>query len=350
MPAYDQNLSVPLLLRIRRSLTFLGVFFAIAVAAHKTLTGCTWLDAVYFFVITVTTVGYGEVSTISAEQKLLTIAIILIGVFGVGYTVALIVQSMVEGQINQALGARRMEQEIDQMKGHAIICGFGRIGRTIAAELARRKKRYVVIDSNQEVADLARTELGELVVVGDATDEETLLHAGIERATTIVIGLRSDSDNVFLTLTARNLNPTLRIIARGEQAATEKKLRQAGADQVVLPAVIGGRRMAALVTRPNAAEMLENFTNHEKIDVELEELLIPPSSPLVGATVRDTAARQRHNLMIVGIRRAGGSMVFNPDPDDRFEADDTLVVMGRSGDVESFQLAQRLACEGRGQS
>ncbi|MEO1498251.1 MAG: potassium channel protein [Planctomycetota bacterium] len=336
-----------LLLRIRRSLTFLGAFFATAVLAHKWLHGGSWIDSIYFFVITVTTVGYGEESTLRAEEKLLTIGIIVVGVVGVGYTVGLIVQSMVEGQINQALGARRMEQEIDQLTGHAIICGYGRIGRTIAEELTRRNKPYVIIDSDQEVADDATEEEHRLVVVGDATDEEVLLHAGIQRASTIVIGLRSDADNVFLTLTARNLNPTLRIIARGEQAATEKKLRQAGADQVVLPAVIGGRRMAALVTRPNAAEMLEHFTNHEKIDVELEELRIPEGSPLVGHSVRDTAARQRHNLLIVGIRRTGGQMVFNPDPDDKFESDDMLIVMGKCDDVESFQRAQRLACEDR---
>lgn len=333
-----------LLHRIRRGLTFLGVFFLVAVAAYKGVHGGTWLDSVYFFVITVSTVGYGEQSTLGAEEKLLAIGIIVVGVVTVGYTVGLIVQSMVEGQINEALGARRMEQEIDQLKGHTIICGYGRIGQTIAHELERRNKPYVIVDQDQEIADTAGEE-HRLVIVGDATDEEVLLHAGIQRAETIVIALRSDADNVFLTLTARNLKPDMRIIARGEQVGTEKKLRQAGADQVVLPAVIGGRRMAALVTRPNAAEMLEHFTNHEKIDVELEELRIPEGSPLVGCTVRETAARQRHNLLIVGIRRAGGQMLFNPDSGDTFESDDTLVVMGTCDDVAEFQRAQRLATE-----
>lgn len=336
-----------LLRRIRRSLTFLGAFFAIAVVWHKWLTEGTWLESIYFFVITVTTVGYGEESSTSPEEKLLTIVIILVGVIGVGYTVGLIVQSMVEGQINRALGARRMEHEIHQLRDHAIICGYGRIGQTIADELARRNKPYVIIDADQEIANSAAEEGNRLVVVGDATDEDVLQEAEITAASTIVIGLRSDADNVFLTLTARNLNPTLRIIARGEQAATEKKLRQAGADQVVLPAVIGGRRMAALVTRPNAAEMLEHFTNHEKIDVDLEELRIPDGSPLIGNTVRELAARQRHNLLIVGIRRSGGAMVFNPDPGDKFESNDTLVVMGKCDDVDAFQRAQRLACEAR---
>lgn len=319
-------------------------FFTVAVFAYKWLTGCSWLDAVYFFVITVSTVGYGEQSVLDTDEKLLTIAIILVGVVAVGYTVGLIVQSMVEGQINQALGVRRMEKEIDQLSGHAIVCGYGRIGKTIAAELARRKKKFVIVDQSDEIIEAARED-HLLVIHGDATDEEVLVHAGIARATTLVVALKNDADNVFLTLTARNLQPTLRIIARGEQSATEKKLRQAGADQVVLPAVIGGRRMAALVTRPNAAEMLEHFTNHEKIDVELEELRIVPDSPLVGSTVRDTASRERHNLLIVGIRRSGGQMVFNPAPEDLFEQGDTLVVLGKKDDVEAFQRNLRLACE-----
>lgn len=326
-------------------MTFLGAFFLVAVVSYKWLHECSWLDAVYFFVITVSTVGYGEQSQFDSDEKIFTIAVILVGVISVGYTVGLIVQSMIEGQIDQALGARRMEQQIEKLSGHAIVCGYGRLGNTIAEELKRRKKPFVILDSNPEVVGAA-LEDGHLAILGDATDEEVLSHASIDKAETIVIALRSDSDNVFLTLTARNLNSSMRIIARGEQVATEKKLRQAGADQVVLPAVIGGRRMAALVTRPNAAEMLEHFTNHEKIDVDLEELRIPSGSPLVGSSVRETAARQHHNLLIVGIRRSGGTMVFNPDPDDRFEAEDTLVVLGRVEDVQSFQRSQRLACEG----
>lgn len=333
-----------LLLRIRRGATFFGAFFVVAVCGYRWLTGGSWLNAVYWFVITVSTVGYGEISTNPPGVQLFTIGVIAVGVVGLGYLVGLIVQSMIEGQIEQALGARRMEQQIEHLTQHAIVCGHGRLGQTISGELSRRNKPFIILDADSEVVGHALEE-GHVAMLGDATDEEVLLHAGIERAQTIVIALRSDADNVFLTLTARNLNPTLRIIARGEQVATEKKLRQAGADQVVLPAVIGGRRMAAMVTRPNAAEMLEHFTNHEKIDVDLEELRLPEGSPLIGKKVRDTGAKQRYNLLIVGIRRVGGAMVFNPDPDDQFEIDDTMIVMGRVEDVQAFQRSQRLSSE-----
>lgn len=336
-----------LLNRIRWGVLLMTTIVVVSICSYKALTGCDWIDAAYFFVITVSTVGYGETSNQPPEVQLLTIAIILFGVTGVAYVAGLIVQSMFEGQIEKALGVRRMTRQIDELVDHTIICGYGRIGQTIAQELARRGKPFVVVDGDPDIVEAARED-GQLAVIGDATDEETLLDAHIERAHTLVVSLHSDADNVFLTLTARNLNKDLRIIARGEHIATEKKLRQAGADQVVLPAVIGGRRMAALVTRPNAAEMLEHFMNNERADVELEELRIPESSPLVGKTVRDTDARQRYRLLIIGIRRAAGTMVFNPDSHEKFEVDDVLVVMGDKADADKFEKELGLTFEGGG--
>ncbi|MEM6329664.1 MAG: potassium channel protein [Planctomycetota bacterium] len=330
-----------LLNRIRRGLTALAVFMAAAVAGHMLVTREGLLDSIYFVVITLSTVGYSETSQADPATKLLTIATIGVGFVVVGYTFTLIFQAMVEGEIRQALGIKRMTTEIKQLQGHAIICGFGRIGQTLAEELYRRGRRYVVIDQNPEVVS-AMCDEHALVVQGDATEEDTLIDAGIERASTLVIALASDADNVFLTLTARNLNAGLRIIARGEQKATEKKLRQAGADEVVLPAVIGARRMAAMVTRPHAAAMLDHFTNHEKLDAELEEISIPDSSTLVDQTVRETAARQKHRLLVIGIRRADGQMLFNPDADSPFHGGDTLVVMGRRADIEAFCHAHDL--------
>lgn len=330
-----------LLQRIRRGLVFLFVVALVSVVGHKYLTGESWIDSIYFFVITVSTVGYGEHSSEAAPVQLFTIGVIVVGTITMAYLLGLIVQSMIEGQINFALGIRRMTREIGQLNGHTIICGLGRIGQTLAAELQQRGRQYVVIDRNPDVVQAA-CEDNQLVVTGDATLEETLKDAGIERASTVVVALKDDADNVFLTLTARNLNKGLKIIARGEQPTTEKKLIQAGADQVVMPALIGARRMAALVTRPNAAEMMDHFADHTNLDAELDELSLDADSPLIGQTIRQAAARQHHNLLIVGIRRCDGQMVFNPNPDAKFEAGDTLVAMGNRDDISKFQREFRL--------
>lgn len=331
-----------LLLRIRRGLTFLAALFVASVVAHKATTGKGWIESVYFFVITASTVGYAEDSSVAPEVQLLTIAIILTSTVTVGYTIGLVIQSMVEGQMNRALGVRRMTREIEKLSGHTIICGYGRIGQTLAEDLRRRKTRFVVIDTAADVIRDASDD-GCLAVTGDATDEETLRQAGIERAKTLVVALHGDAENVFLTLTARNLAPDIRIIARGEQPATEKKLRQAGADQVVLPAVIGARRMAALVTRPYAAEMMEHFASQERIDASLEEVTIPEGNQLAGQTVRDAGANQLHKLLIIGIRKHDGEMVFNPGADYRFDVGDTLILMGRHEDIQAFEAAYAIS-------
>lgn len=324
--------------RIRQALVALGAIFVAAVIGHRLLTGDSWLASVYYFVITVSGVGYTERSTAPPELQLFTIFVILIGMFTVGYALTMLLQMMIEGQIYRALGIRRMEQEIERLEGHTIICGLGRIGQTLADEFRRRGVPFVVVDMDLEVITAARADRV-LAIDGNAMEEESLMDAGIERAKVFVAALRSDADNVFLTLTARNLNPKLRIIARGELPATEKKLRQAGADDVVLPAVIGARRMASMVTRPHAAELIDLMTSRSTIDADLEELAISPECQLVGQTIREVSLRAKHHVLIVAIRREDGEMVFAPDADTQFAAGDTMIAMGKQANLASFEHA-----------
>lgn len=329
-------MSTPLT-RIRRGVTFFLTFFVIAVVVRFVLAGDqTLLDSIYWFIITVSSVGYSERSIEQPEIKLFTISVILIGISSVAYTFGGMLQLMTEGEIQRAFGVQRMTRDIDKLNDHVIICGYGRMGFILAGELKRQKVPIVVIDASQDRIAEAQ-ENGHLAMRGDATEEDILVAAGVNRATTLISAINEDADNVFLTLTARNLSADLRIIARGELPGTEKKLLQAGATRVVLPSVIGAQYIATLVTRPHTAELIERMTDHSTLDVDLRELVITPTSGLVKKTVREAEARRKHKILVVAVRRADGEMIFHPDADHLFLAGDTIIAMGQSDDVDRFR-------------
>ncbi|MBN2474470.1 MAG: NAD-binding protein [Pirellulales bacterium] len=332
----------PPLKRLRTGLTTLGVISVLAVLGYWLL-GEHWtlLDAIYMVAITLSTVGYKEVHELSPELQFFTVVVIVFGVSTALYIVGGFVQMMAEGEINRALGMRRMRHEIKRLGGHVIICGFGRMGEILAGELSHQRKPFVVVERDPERVALAGS-LGYLELSDDATEEEVLILAGIERAQTLVTTLPRDADNVFITLTARNLNPGVKIIARGEFQTTEKKLIQAGADRVVLPAATGALRMAAMITRPSAVELIEVVAGRNITEVEVDEMTIPEGSPLVGVTVRDSQTRSRHGLLIVAIRHPSGNLEFNPGADMTFASGGSVVVMGRTKDIDRFRAEHRI--------
>lgn len=323
------------LTRLRFGMAVLGSIFLLGVAGYR-LAGWTWLDSVYMVATTMTTVGYREMGEMTPALKIFTIFVIIFGVSTTLYTMGGFVQMVLEGEINRALGLRRVTKEIERLKGHAIICGFGRMGEVVAGELNRRHQACVVIEKNPDHVAQA-VALGYLALTADATEEETLLAAGITRARALVSTLPSDADNVFITLTARNLNADLQIIARGELRTTEKKLIQAGANRVVLPAATGALRMAAMITRPSTVEMFELAARGISAEMAMDEVTVPATSPLVGCTVRDSHARSRHGLLIVAIRHAEGQLLFNPGASAQFQAGDTVIVMGAVEGIEGFR-------------
>jgi len=329
------------LTRIRRGATVLASFFVLSVVVHHLLTERTWLASIHWFVVTVSSVGYGETSAETPPVQAFTILVILVGMSVAAYVVGGFLQLWAAGEIERALGVRRMTRDIDHLTGHTIVCGYGRLGKTLTEELFGRGLPFVVVEQNVEEASEA-ADLGYLLVTGDATDEDVLLEAGVKRAKTLIVALQSDADNVFLTLTARNINPALQIIARGEQPPTEKKLIQAGADRVVMPAVLGARRMAAMVSHPHAAELIDLVTDHRVLNATLEELQVGEESPWAGRSIRDANTRAKHRLLIVALRRADGNMVFNPEADMVVHAGDTAIVMGKREDIQVFRRENRL--------
>jgi voltage-gated potassium channel len=316
-------------------LVMLGGIFLVAVTGYR-LAGWSWLDSAYMVVTTMTTVGYREMGEMTPRLQIFTMLVIVFGVSTTLYIMGGFVQMVLEGEVNRALGIRRVTREIERLSGHVIVCGFGRMGEIIARELTARGRNLVVLETNSEQAALAAAQ-GYLAVTADATEEDALLHAGVVRAQTLVTTLPSDADNVFITLTARNLNTSLQIIARGELRTTEKKLIQAGANRVVLPAATGATRMVTMITRPTVVELVELAAGGIFEEMAIDELNLPAGNELVGKTVRDSEARNHYGLLIVAIRHAEGARLFNPGAGTVFQSGDSVIVMGKVDDIERFR-------------
>jgi voltage-gated potassium channel len=326
------------LIRARRGALTLGLVFLFAIVIHHWLTGASLLDSLYWTVITVAGVGYAETVDpgLGDARQWLTISVIVIGMATVAYTLGMMIQAIVEGQFERAMGARRMTKEIQRLKDHVIICGFGRIGQNLAHRLTRHRVPFVIVDSSPE-STLEAKLFKYIHIEGDATDEDTLRTAGVDRAKTVVNALSSDADNVFLTLTVHNMNPHVAILSRGEHPRTEKKLLQAGATRVVLPAVIGAERMADIIIRPEASHLLRSVGHESGLNAELEEFKLTDRSPYVGKTVREAEeASDNGGVMIVALKRAVGETVFNPKDDFVLDAGDVIIVMGPEADIEQF--------------
>jgi voltage-gated potassium channel len=317
--------------------TFLGAISGYVFA------GWDLIDAVYMVVITVFGVGYGEVRTItSPELRVFTMLVIVAGFFSLTYIVSGVVQLVTEGEIHRALNIQRMTQDITKLEKHVIICGYGRIGQMLSRRLAEERHAFVVIDNNSERLDQAREE-GYLVYQGNATDEQVLRDVQIVRARSLATVLPDDAANVFITLTARELNPALMILARGEMPSTERKLRLAGANHVVLPANISALRFAHMIIHPAAVDFLSQTDGQHslnemlaELDIQLSELTVQPESSLIGGTIGDIEVRGKGTFIIVALRRASGEILIHPSRDSYLVQGDTIILMGHQGDMPQF--------------
>ncbi len=286
-----------------------------------------FLDALYMTIITISTVGFSEVHHISKAGRLFTIVLVFFGVGFTLYIAAAVVQFMVEGRIRIILGRRRLEKKIDRMKNHYIVCGYGRIGRVLCKNLKRKPLDLVVVEKNPELTSVMDAD-GVLYISGDAADEENLIRAGIKRAKGLVAVLASDADNVFLVLTARQLDPDLLIIARASQEESKSKLRAAGANTVESPYDMGAASMAHRIIRPTVTSFLALAFAHKRKDIQMEEIPVSASSELVNVMFKDTGIRQKYNLIIIAIKKQDNSMLFNPSFEATIEVGDTVIAVG----------------------
>lgn len=324
-----------------------GVLYMLAVVALATLAyvlaGWKLGDAFYMVILTVYTVGYQEVGAIDTPLlRGITIATIILGCTGMIYLTGALVQFITIGQIQQLLGTRRMQSQIDRLRNHVIVCGFGRIGTMLARDLFENDQPFVVVERDPAQLEDARAH-GYLCVQGDATDEAALSQAGVERARCLASVLPEDAANVFITLSARGLNREISIIARGETPSTEAKLLQAGATHVVLPTHIGAERIAELMLHPHAAALLENAERKEEFvrdlhlfGLELQVIEAAPGSLGVGNTVE---AAERHGagaFWVVALERGDAESIVRPPAETVIEAGDGVVVMRRAGQARAL--------------
>jgi len=298
--------------------------------------GWRFLDALYMTIITLGTVGFREVHELSDTGKIFTMVLIVFGVSVLGYIVGSLAQIMFEGQFQRIIGRKKVEKRIDALKDHYIICGFGRIGALICKEFAAKPIPFLVIEKHPEVHEKLHHE-EYLHIRGDATEDETLLRAGIKRARGLISVVTSDTENVYITLTARGLNPDLYILARSGEEGSEIKLRRAGANKVVSPYVIGGNRMAQAILRPSVVDFIEIATGREHLELQMEEIHIPAESSFVGENLASSGFRRETGVIIIGIKKATGKMVFNPESHTHMESDDTLIVLGEPGAIEKLE-------------
>jgi voltage-gated potassium channel len=324
--------------RIRYALIALLLAIILGTAGFHFIEGWPISDSLYVTIQTLTTVGYGDLTPRDVAGRAFAILIMLIGVGGVALAVSTIVQSVVQSELLATFGGLRRSKMIKKLDNHFIICGSGRVGSHLVRDLVRSKEPFVIIENNQQRAS-DFSQRGMNVLLGDATLEDTLREAGVQRARGLAACLPKDADNVYVVLTARDLNSSLHIVARAAEEQAEAKLIRAGANHVVAPTIIGGHRMAVSLTKPAVSEFFDSVTGSE-IGLGFEQVQINATSPLVGQQLRETPIRAELDIVVVSIRRANGETLFNPTGNTRIEDGDTLIAIGQ---VESLERLNELA-------
>jgi len=319
-------------------------FLVIASIGYRVAEGYGWLDAAYMTIITVGTVGYHVVGKVELSQvgKVWTIFVIAGGLTSGGVAMSLVVAAIVEGRVRRVLGRQHLERHIAALSDHVIVCGYGRMGSRVAASLGEAGETVVVLDKDPERTSQAEAD-GMLYVLGDAEEEAALTAAGIERAKIVVAALGTDADNVFLTLSARGLNTSVRVIARARDARTQDKLVKAGASRVVCPDIIGANRIVDVVVRPAMVDFVEMA--HKGLELEMDSLTVAADCSMVGRTLRELSLPSRVGAMVAAVRRAAGQAVYNPGPDFTVAVGDTLVLIGRKGVASQIQQLDQPAGE-----
>lgn len=322
--------------KLRISLLLLMAILAFGTFGYSLFEGMTPFEAFYMTLITISTVGFGEIKPLTEVGRFITVVVIITGISTGTYTIGMVARIFIEGELSKFFGRRRLEKQISELKDHFIICGYGRIGRIICRELQADDIPFVVIDEDPAAAEKIAEE-GHLFLQRDATLEETLMAAGIESARGIVTAVSSDANNVYITLTARGLRPDIFVLARSSDVKNEAKLKRAGATRVVSPYMIGGRRMAQVLKRPTVVDFIDIATMESALGLMMEEARVGARSGLIGKNLIESHLRQDYGVIIVAIKKLTGEMIFNPLPTETLESGDVIVVLGKKEDLKRMR-------------
>jgi len=324
--------------KFRKALLLLISVLLIGVFGYMVISGYSFVNALYMTVITVSTVGFGEISPLNEQEKLFTIFLITISIISFGYTVSAFTEYIISGQLFQQLKLKKMQKKIDQLSGHTIICGFGRNGKQSMIKLQNYKKDFVIVEQADQVINEIDLE-GFLNIKGDATTDEALLKAGIGRADNLITALPSDADNLFVVLSARQLNTNCRIISRASNESSYSKLKIAGANNVIMPDKLGGDHMASLVVTPDVIEFVGRLTIEGETTANLEEISVNDlPTEYLNKTILDLDLRKKTGCTVIGFKAPDNSYIINPEASIKLQNNSHLIVLGRPEQISKLRL------------
>jgi voltage-gated potassium channel len=306
---------------------FFGIIFIGTVGFQIMQPEYGFLDALYMTVTTVTTIGYGEIKPLSTGGRIFNLGLILLGWLGIFTVATMIARMIIEGEIIKFFGRRKMSKQLSVISGHYIVCGFGRVGRVVCDEFSRHNIQFVVVEREPDAVGLIK-EMGLPFVEGDCTQDTVLLAAGIARAHGLINAVPDEADAVYITLSARQHNPDIFIMARADSPNAEKMLKRAGADRVISPQVAAGTRMAMAALRPSVVDFISIPTDRDEKGARVEEIEVMAGSRLVGKSFKDIDIRAKYGLNVLGVRKSDGSIIYNPTANYIIEIEDTLIMFG----------------------
>lgn len=323
--------------KLQKALLLLAGIITIGVLGYTLISGYSVVDALYMTVITISTVGFGEIEPLNDGEKLFTVFLITTSIVSFGYTVSAFTEYIISGQLFQQLKLKKVQKRIEKLEGHTIICGFGRNGKQAMLKLKNYKQEYVIVEKDSKVIENI-DRMGAFNVQGDATLDEVLKRAGIDKASNLITALPSDADNLFVVLTARQLNNNCKIISRASNETSYDKLKIAGADNVIMPDMLGGDHMASLVVTPDVLEFVGKLTIEGETTANLEEIAVNDlPEKYLQKTILDLDLRKKTGCTVIGFKAPNGNYVINPEASLELEKDSNLIVLGRPEQINKLR-------------